>query len=88
MGDEKMSEQTEYVEVTVKIPKQLMNVLVAESFFGWSQDDFFGVSIQRSISCEVTSMPLDEANRIRNRYGDIDTVKHDIKKFWVPSVAP
>jgi len=41
--------ETELMEVTVKIPKRLLDVLEQEKYFGWSKEDFFVVAVQRCI---------------------------------------
>jgi hypothetical protein len=77
-----MSEK-ETVEVTVKIPKRLMDVLEQEDYFGWSKQDFFVVAVQRGIGCELSDMPFDEMKRLEAKYGDIDEVSYTTKKVCV-----
>ena len=59
----------ESVEVTVKIPKRLLDVLEQEEYFGWRINDFFVASIIRSISCEVNSMDIDDVRALEAKYG-------------------
>lgn len=68
-----MSEEIEYVEVTVKVPKRLMEMLEAENYFGWKKEDFFSTAVKTRISCEINELDIDELNRIHEKYGrDID----------------
>ena len=76
-----MSKQ-EYVEVTVKIPKRLMDMLGAEDYFGWSKEDFFIVAVKRSISCELGELDWDEEKELEAKYGeDLGIVTFDIKRI-------
>ena len=77
-----MSEK-ELVEVTVKIPKRLMDVLEQEDYFGWSKQDFFVVAVQRGIGCELTAMDFDKMQKLYKKYGDIDEVSYTTKKVCV-----
>jgi len=36
-----MTEKKEYVEVTVKVPKRLMQMLEDQKYFGWAREEFF-----------------------------------------------
>jgi len=74
---------SELVEVTVKIPKRLLDVLEQEDYFGWSKQDFFIVAVQRGIGCEISEMHIDEVQRLHAKHGDIDTVSYNIKKVCV-----
>jgi hypothetical protein len=72
----------ELVEVTVKIPKRLMDVLEQEDYFGWSKQDFFVVAVQRSISCEISEMHFDNVKQLEKKYGsDLGEFEYTEKKI-------
>lgn len=77
-----MREKTEYVEVTVKVPKPLMEMLEQEHYFGWNRQDFFVAAVKTRISCEMSEMDMKEAKALKAKYGcdigfyTVDSVKH------------
>ena len=76
-----MGEKEEYVELTIRVPKRLMDMLEQENYFGWSKEDFFVVAVKRGISCEVNDMDIDELSKFREKYGeDLDMVSFDLVK--------
>ena len=78
-----MSEK-ETVEVTVKIPKRLMDVLEQEDYFGWSKQDFFVVAVQRGIGCEMSAMQFDDVKKLETKYGfDLGNVEYTEKRMLV-----
>jgi hypothetical protein len=82
--DENLSKTQETVEVIIELPKRLMDVLEGEDYFGWSKQDFFAVSIQRSISCETSEMSSNEVHKLRKKYGfKLDVIKYNEKKTLV-----
>ncbi len=74
----KMSD--DLVEVIFNIPKKLLDVLEAEKYFGYGKQDFFVIATTRGIGCELTSMPLDDANVIKEKYGFDPGVERFTKK--------
>ncbi len=62
-----MSKET--VELTIRIPKRLMDVLEQEDYFGWSKEDFFVVAVQRGIGCEMSAMDFDDMKKLETKYG-------------------
>jgi len=70
----KMSEK-ETVEVTIKVPKSLMDLLEEQNYFGWEKEDFFKMAIKSGISITVDEMTYDEIKRFNEKYGkDITTI--------------
>ncbi len=68
------------VEITVKVPKRLIALLEAEDYFGWSKEEFFVVSVTRSISCEANELDADAMQRFYNKHGDqVDVVSFDLR---------
>jgi len=69
----------EFVEVTVKVPKNIMDMLEKENFFGWDKEAFFSESVRHTIGAELSEMDVDKTKRIYKEYGDdidrIDIVK-------------
>ena len=64
----------EYVQLTIKVPKRLIQVLEDENYFGWNKEDFFVAAIKDGISCELSELDIDEVRRIHKKYGeDVDT---------------
>jgi len=62
-------DKEEYVEVTVKVPKRLMELLEDQEYFGWNKDDFFTVATHRSIDCELSEMDVTESECIEKKFG-------------------
>jgi hypothetical protein len=83
-GDENLSKTQETVEVIIELPKQLMDVLEGEEYFGWSKQDFFVVSVQRSIGCEISEMNSDDIHKLQKKYDfKPDVIKYNEKKILV-----
>jgi hypothetical protein len=83
-GNETLSKTQETVKVIIEVPKLLTDVLEGEDYFGWSKQDFFVVSIQRSIGCETSEMNIDEVSKLRKKYGfKPDVIKYNEKKILV-----
>jgi hypothetical protein len=84
VGRQNLSKTQETVEVIIELPKLLMDVLEGEDYFGWSKQNFFVVSIQRSIGCETSEMRSDELRKLRKKYGfEPDVIKYNEKKILV-----
>ena len=79
-GSQEMSKE-ETVEVTVKVPKRLMDMIEKEAYFGWAKEDFFVVAARSLVSGELAEMPLDKARELEAKYGeDIDVVDLSLKE--------
>jgi hypothetical protein len=79
-----LNKTQETVKVIIELPKRLMDVLESEDYFGWSKQDFFVVSVQRSIGCETSEMNNDEIRKLRKKYGfKPDVIKYNEKKILV-----
>ena len=79
-----MGKAVETVEVLIEVPKRLMDVLEGEEYFGWSKQDFFVVSVQRSIGCEISEMNSDDIHKLQKKYGfKPDVIKYNEKKTLV-----
>lgn len=48
-----MSEE-ETVEMTIKVPKKLIDMLEAENYFGWKKESFWVAATKTLISCEMS----------------------------------
>jgi len=57
------------IEVTVKVPEKLMQLIQDQNYFGRTPEKFFTDSVRRSVSCELNDMPFDEAKRCERKYG-------------------
>lgn len=65
----------ELVEVTIKVPKRLLDVIEAENYFGWNKEDFFTAGIIRSIDIELHDLDWEHEDKLRKKYGkNIGTV--------------
>lgn len=78
----------ETVEVTIKVPKRLMEFLEDQNYFGWGKEQFFVVGARHVISGEVCEMPFDEMKELEARmeaeYGeDFGIVDMALKKTLV-----
>ena len=74
-----MSKET--IELTIRIPKRLMDVLEQEEYFGWSKQDFFVAATQGHISCEMNSMHFEKMFALKKKYDfDPGLVQFDEKK--------
>jgi len=69
-----MSEE-ETVEVTIKVPKSLMDLLEEQNYFGWTKEEFFKTAIKSCIDITVNELTWDENQRFYEKYGkDITTL--------------
>ena len=83
-----MSEKVEYVEVVVKVPKRLMELLEKKQFFGWGRERFFTVAVKTCVSAEVNELDFEEVEKLERQYGDeiggwgirLDKIPEDLKK--------
>lgn len=64
-----MSEKEQYVEVTIRVPKKLMELLEAEDYLGWKREDFFEAAIRGHIGITVDNFPWEEAEAFFRKYG-------------------
>jgi len=62
-------EKEEYVEVTVKVPKRLMELLEDQNYFGWSQEEYFTACMLRGTDCELNELDVTESERLQKKYG-------------------
>lgn len=65
-----MSEKVEYVDVVVKVPKRLMELLEKKQFFGWGRERFFTAAVKTCISAEVNELDFEETLKLQREYGD------------------
>ena len=66
----------ETVEVTVKIPKELLGVLEAEKFFGFDREYFFEAAVRGMIGCYETALAFDDLEKFEKKYGKKVAVYH------------
>ena len=59
----------ETVELTIRVPKRLMDVLEQEDYFGWNKEEFFVVAVQTAISFEMSAMDFDDVKQLEKKYG-------------------
>jgi len=65
-----MSVKEETVEVTVKVPKRLMELIEEAKYFGWSKQDFFTVCVKCGVSSELGDLTYEEEKPFRSKYDD------------------
>lgn len=73
-----MSKQ-ETVEVTVKVPKRLMDLLEAENYIGWKPEDFFEAAISSMIGLTVNNMTYQDSKEFHQKHGE------DVGVFYLRS---
>ena len=66
----------ETVEVTIKIPKKLLDVLEAENFLGFDREYFFEAAVRGMIGCYEGSMDIEGLQNFRKKYGKNVAVHH------------
>lgn len=62
-------EKTKIENVTLKIPTNLLRLLKDKNYFGHDKDEFWLISLKRSIDAELNELPHDEMRRIEHKYG-------------------
>ena len=65
-----MVSQQETVEVTVKVPKQLMLLIEEAKYFGWNKQSFFKVCMKCGVSSCLNDMTFDEMKGLQSKYDD------------------
>ena len=60
----------ETVEVTIKVPKKLLDVLEAENFLGFDREYFFEAAIRAMIGCHEGTMDIEGLQNFRKKYGE------------------
>ena len=73
-----MSAKEETVEVTIKVPKRLMDLLEAENYLGFDKEYFFEAAIRGMIGCVVGEMDISDANKFYETYG------HKVEVYYLP----
>ncbi len=71
-----MSEET--VEITIRVPKRLMDILEAENYFGWSKESFWVAAAKTRKSCDKNDMDIKDCQAIEAKYGPIGVVAFDL----------
>ena len=64
-----MTEKEEYVEVTTKVPKRLMQFLEDQDYLGWSKEEFFTMCVKRGVDCEISELDIDVVIGFERKYG-------------------
>lgn len=65
-----MSEAKELVEVTVKLPKKLVQTLEALHYLGWTPDEFFDNAARNCLSATVSEMDIRKSEQLEKKYGE------------------
>lgn len=65
-GDESM---TKYEQVTVKVPKVLMQLIRDQNYFGRTPEKFFTDCVKRGVDCELSMLDYDEVECLERKYG-------------------
>jgi len=74
----------EIEKVSIEVSKKLLEVLEAESYFGWSKQDFFVVAVQRGIGCEMSAMEFEDMKKVETKHGfDPGAVEYSEKRKLV-----
>jgi hypothetical protein len=79
-----VTELAEYVEVVVKVPKRLMQLLEDKDYFGWRKEDFFKMCVQAGTSSEISELDFSEVDRIGREYGKDITVAWYVRVDKIP----
>lgn len=77
-----MSAKEEFVEVTIKIPKKLMDMLEAENYFGYTKDGFFVAAIKSITGCLWSVMHYEKELKLRKKYGE-DSITYELPEGLV-----
>jgi len=57
------------VEVTIKVPKELVDCLEAEKYLGWDREVFFESAIRALICISAGHLTLEEEQKFHEKYG-------------------
>ncbi len=68
----------ETVEVTIRVPKRLIEMLEQEKYFGWSKENFWAAAARTRISCEINDMGIKECEAVESKYGPIGQFSVDL----------
>jgi hypothetical protein len=64
--------QMETLTVTVRVPKNLMDLVRDRGYFGYGYEQFFVNAIRGMVSGELSHMPSEEEKRLKKRFGVTD----------------
>ena len=75
-------EQLKYigmVEVVVKIPKRLMDLVRKQGFFGWeTEGDFFTACVILGTDAQASELDFDEMQKLKEEFGEgVTTLYYD-----------
>ena len=68
----------ETVEVTIQVPKKLVDLLEAEGHFGWTREEFFVDAVKGQLGAISTAMPFDKEKEFLRKYGE------DVTVYYLP----
>ena len=69
--------EKDLVEVTVKIPKKLLNALEELAYFGWTQDEYFEHALRALIGGHFGNFDINLCNKLEEKYGP-EIYTHDL----------
>jgi len=61
--------KTVTVEVTVKLPKKLVDTIEALHYFAWSKDEFFEQAVRGYLSSQVSELDFRVMHQLEQKYG-------------------
>jgi len=70
--DQKQPTILETLTVTVRVPKNLMDLVRDREYFGYGYEQFFVNAVRGIVSGELSRMPSEEEKRLKKRYGVTD----------------
>jgi hypothetical protein len=62
----------ETLAVTVRVPKNLMDLVRDQKYFGYGYEEFFANAVRGMVSGELSRMPSEEEERLKKRFGVTD----------------
>lgn len=72
----------ETVEVIVKVPKRLMELIEKANYFDWNKESFFQICVKCGVSSCLSVMDFNEEKLLTSKYNDkLWTVYPDKKPF-------
>jgi len=78
-----MSEKEDLAEVTVKVPKKIIDALEELAYFGWTPDKFVEHALRAYISNNLNALEVDLCHELEERY-DPEIYTHALGPIFCP----
>jgi len=73
---------TELVEITIKIPKVLLDLLQAENYLSFDPTYFYEAAVRSMISCAEGTLNTEDLAKFYEKYGRDISVIYVPERYW------